>query len=59
MYLLIYANGCIRQIDEPGEPDYYAAEQGDLEIVDISDCDAPVLYVHGDWEAVTEADEES
>lgn len=58
MYLLIYPNGRIRKIEEPGEDDYALTDGGDLQILDIDGCDEPALYVGGDWEAVAEADEE-
>lgn len=58
MYLLIHPNGLIRKIDEPGEDDYSAADDGGPQIIDIAGCDEPALYVDGDWESVSEADEE-
>ena len=49
MYLYFFSDGEITKIDTIQEDDLQAVDNGDLQIVDISDPKKPKEYCDGEW----------
>ncbi|MBD1555271.1 hypothetical protein HAQ04_28205 [Pseudomonas sp. C2L11] len=57
MYLMIFEDGEIKSAEEVGIDDTQAADDGLLDLIDISDPFNPTRYLGGEWKSVEDVND--
>ncbi|MBD1602519.1 hypothetical protein [Pseudomonas typographi] len=57
MYLMIFEDGEIKSAEEVGIDDTQAADDGLLDLIDISDPFNPTRYWGGEWKSVEDVND--
>ncbi|MBD1589743.1 hypothetical protein [Pseudomonas typographi] len=57
MYLMIFEDGEIKSAEEVGIDDTQAADDGLLDLIDISDPFNPTRYSGGEWKSVEDVND--
>lgn len=49
MFLLIFEDGEVKRTDAIGEDDKQSADDGYIDIIDITESDSPKRFISGEW----------
>lgn len=49
MFLLIFEDGEVKRADAVGEDDKQSADDGYIDLIDISDPTSPKRFISGEW----------